>query len=70
MRELVTTDIGDHTTSSGHLHMIHERIEECKSIVEVESLEEEVGDESSEKCLISWIVHEVLIDLPDVLVSF
>ena len=50
--------------------MIHERIEECKSIVEVESLEEEVGDESSEKCLISWIVHEVLIDLPDVLVSF
>jgi len=70
MCELVTTDIGNHTTSCWHLHVIHQCIEECESIVEVDRFEEEVGNDSTEEARISRIVYEVLIYLTDVGIAF
>lgn len=68
VRQLVAADIGDDAAGREHLHLVHERIEECEAVVEVERLEEEVRDDRAEEVVIRRLVEEVLIDLSDVLV--
>lgn len=69
MREFISTNIGYHTSSCWHLHMIYKCIEEGKTIVEVEWFEEEIRNNSTEKVRITWVIYEVLIYLTNIRIS-
>lgn len=69
MRQFITTNIGDHTPCRRHLHMIHECIEECESVIEVEAFEKEIRDNPTEEVRVRRFIDKILINFSDICVS-
>ena len=69
MCEFISTDIRDHTSCRRHLHMIDECIEKGKSIIEIETLEEEIRDDTAKEIMIGRSIDKILINASDIGIS-
>lgn len=62
MRELVPTNIGNHSSGSRHFHHIHQGIKKGKSIIKVNTFEQKICRERPEETRITRTVNKILIN--------
>lgn len=69
MRELIATNISNHSSGGWHFHHIHQGIKKGKSIIKVNAFEQKICRERSEETRITRTVNKILIDRAYVFIS-